>query len=1702
VYWNATENKWSVGSTRIHLGSNAGGSNAGQAEQSMYAVAIGSSAGCTGQQFGAVAIGSGAGAYNQGQRAIAIGAGAGQTGQHSNSIVLNAMDSELNPGNTGFFVAPVRQSSISNINDIQSLAYDPTTKEIMYISNFTTVTTTIDSPIFTQNNRVIIGSSSNYFNNNIISQLTVECWFRAESSQPQPRVGLVSRYYGTSVPGEHNTFLLSLKNGNVSMEVAKDNGTVLNVISSTIGYNDSKWHHAAATFKSTESLILYVDGSEVKRESASVFAITQTKTADLEIGGYDRVEYLTTNDVEVISTPVTILASTTLSPGEQKAIFKTITNNAANHMATYKTSVIDKSLNTLVQGTQTIHQYARTTVTRTKLYGQAWFQAESSGINNYAYDMTYSTPVTSGTAVGEELPLNGTPIPVPSGSFSISIGSVVFPGIYINVNTGYTVILRCRLEIQTNNVSWTPLPQNQQLNTEVSFNATVNNRTVSFIANFSYTNTTNVTAFRFVLYTTSSANSGTFIQIGAGDSTRNLIAYKLGSSADVPASIRILLYDGSGVNDMKNVISTTTPELVSIGLPIITPYETKTFNNGRLAFDIYTITTTSSQMYLYFGGTTTISHIKTTINSSFNGAISDVRIWNVARTGSEILSNYQLRLSGTDRGLLSYFKLDKATANYNDVDNVIGFRDSSLGSVLVGTPRNSALTKTVGWDTNLIFTPPLRIGAAAGQTGQQAGAVAVGSNAGVQNQGQNAIAIGANAGKDKQGANAIAIGNQAGTTGQLGSSIVLNATGSALNPGNTGLHIAPIRQGSGTANILVYDLSSKEVTYNNFLTPGADLFLNCTTPLVGTAGAGTATFIVYPGDDAILKTVKTVECWFNTAGAFPTASSSERKGSHISNFISKYATGGVDATFSLGMPIGTNNSIDRYKIRFYVEQFDNGIKYGTEVLSPLKYNDSTWHHVAGVINLTTGDGSITLYIDGNPVATKSLTKGLAPLNMVDYVNFVIGSDHAGSARVMNDVINNLDRHYTGYLSDVRMWSTTRTDQDISSAYYSRLKGEEAGLILYLKLINNMTNSASSTANRNVNPIPNPSSSLNISYFNYPSVPVATATLRLGVNSGLTGQQSGAIAIGSNAGAFYQGANAIAIGVNAGATGQPSGSIVLNATGSALNPVNTGFFVKPLRATSDISNNTSNQLVYNQISGEMQYFTTINGQTSAKFIGSTSNGVNNASGISFTFGIANDFKGVECWFKATPQSIGGTLVSRYQTSPSPFQFALALEPDSSSLAGSVRFHISHSTTASTQLNTKLKRYDDNLWHHVAATFDSRAATFTGSISGTTLTVSSVIGTISVGQLVYGPNVASNTRIIRGSGTNWTVDTSQSQTVAKGSVFSLATFNGSISGTTLTVSSVTGTTPISFGQLVYGSDVANDTYITGGGGTIWTVNNSQPSNTVAMGSAEPSKMYIYMDGGVEVVEKSTASATIRGQGQGTADNLIRDLRLGIGTDHAWITNTANNRDRYFVGNISDVRIWNIFRPLDRVVTDHKVRLYGTEPGLVFYAKLDETSGDYKTTPTTPSTYIQTGSHYVVPDTAPISSKTFVIDHPIHPNKYLVHACLEGPEAGVYYRGKGEIVNGTSVDVQLPAYVGALCPGTDFTVQLTPIYDGTIRTSMLYASEVDPGTNSFRVYGENGRFNWLVHGKRFDIEVEPNKADVTRHGDGPYTYLSQKK
>jgi hypothetical protein len=123
----------------------------------------------------------------------------------------------------------------------------------------------------------------------------------------------------------------------------------------------------------------------------------------------------------------------------------------------------------------------------------------------------------------------------------------------------------------------------------------------------------------------------------------------------------------------------------------------------------------------------------------------------------------------------------------------------------------------------------------------------------------------------------------------------------------------------------------------------------------------------------------------------------------------------------------------------------------------------------------------------------------------------------------------------------------------------------------------------------------------------------------------------------------------------------------------------------------------------------------------------------------------------------------------------------------------------------------------------------------------------------------------------------------------------------------------------------------------------------------------------------------------------------------------------------------------------------------------------------------------------------NKTFIIDHPKDVNKYLVHACLEGPEAGVYYRGKGEIENNESTTIILPEYVETLA--NDLTVQITPIYNGATLITYNVSEVVN---NQFKVFGKNGKFFWIVHGKRQSIDVEPFKKDIQVKGDGPYKWF----
>jgi hypothetical protein len=137
----------------------------------------------------------------------------------------------------------------------------------------------------------------------------------------------------------------------------------------------------------------------------------------------------------------------------------------------------------------------------------------------------------------------------------------------------------------------------------------------------------------------------------------------------------------------------------------------------------------------------------------------------------------------------------------------------------------------------------------------------------------------------------------------------------------------------------------------------------------------------------------------------------------------------------------------------------------------------------------------------------------------------------------------------------------------------------------------------------------------------------------------------------------------------------------------------------------------------------------------------------------------------------------------------------------------------------------------------------AATFTGSISTTTLTVDSVLsGTIAVGQAIFGDGIAQNTVITAlgtGTGGAGTYTISNSQTVATTTINSNdppAVVTASISGTTMTVSGVTSGT-LKIGQTLEGSGITDGTIIkalgTGTGGTgTYDVEPSQSAGSTSV------------------------------------------------------------------------------------------------------------------------------------------------------------------------------------------------------------------------------------------------------------------------------
>ena len=116
----------------------------------------------------------------------------------------------------------------------------------------------------------------------------------------------------------------------------------------------------------------------------------------------------------------------------------------------------------------------------------------------------------------------------------------------------------------------------------------------------------------------------------------------------------------------------------------------------------------------------------------------------------------------------------------------------------------------------------------------------------------------------------------------------------------------------------------------------------------------------------------------------------------------------------------------------------------------------------------------------------------------------------------------------------------------------------------------------------------------------------------------------------------------------------------------------------------------------------------------------------------------------------------------------------------------------------------------------------------------------------------------------------------------------------------------------------------------------------------------------------------------------------------------------------------------------------------------------------------TLIVSGNVFV-DGTLDAATKNFRIDHPNMEGYYLIHSSLEGPERGIYYRGKLK----TNNIIHLPDYWEELTDEVDISVQLTPIGNACQHfVKSVSKKEIEVGCDCGKPH-----CYFIVHAQRFN-------------------------
>ncbi len=120
-----------------------------------------------------------------------------------------------------------------------------------------------------------------------------------------------------------------------------------------------------------------------------------------------------------------------------------------------------------------------------------------------------------------------------------------------------------------------------------------------------------------------------------------------------------------------------------------------------------------------------------------------------------------------------------------------------------------------------------------------------------------------------------------------------------------------------------------------------------------------------------------------------------------------------------------------------------------------------------------------------------------------------------------------------------------------------------------------------------------------------------------------------------------------------------------------------------------------------------------------------------------------------------------------------------------------------------------------------------------------------------------------------------------------------------------------------------------------------------------------------------------------------------------------------------------------------------------------------------------------------------KSFIIDDPEDASRKIKYTCIEGPEAGIYFRGKGKLESGRTV-IELPSYFKSIAQDTTISVQLTPC---SLASKGMAIESIEGGkVNVGELYGGKGgyEFFYTVYAARkgyenYEVYIPKDKFEM---------------